>query len=138
MTREVDDRRDLPSGELLDHVPERKNDAVDELGFLVERKSRRLASPGGRLPYDPRRRGVWMLGKVWVIVAHCNHDPGVYRQRAPGTNVLDARTGHGRRGEGFVDCRKDSAWDGRFWFSGSVPVLVIHADAVSVLDVRAS
>lgn len=79
-----------------------------------------------------------MLGKVWIIVAHCNHDSGVDRQRVPGTNVLDVRTGHGRRGEGFVDCREDSAWDRWLGLSGSVPVLVIHADAVSVLDMRAS
>jgi len=79
-----------------------------------------------------------MLGKVWVIVAHCNHDSRVDRQCVPGTNVLDVRTGHGRRVEGFVDCREDPAWDCKFGFSGPVPVLVIHADAVSVLDMRTS
>ena len=78
-----------------------------------------------------------MLGKVRVIVAHCNHDSGVDRQRIPWTSILDVRTGYGRRGEGFVDCREDSAWDRRFGFSGSVPVLVVHTGAVSVLDVRA-
>ena len=75
-----------------------------------------------------------MLGKVWVIVAHCNHNSGVDRQRIPWTNVLDVRTDYGRRGEGFVDCREYSTWDRQFGFSGSVPVLVVHAGAVSVLE----
>ena len=79
-----------------------------------------------------------MLGKVWVIVAYCNYDSGVDRQCVPWATVLDVRTGYGRRGDGFVDCREGSAWDRRFGFSGSVPVLVVHAGAVSVLDMRAS
>jgi hypothetical protein len=79
-----------------------------------------------------------MLGKVRVIVAHCNHDSGVDRQCVPWTNVLGVRTDYGRWGEGFVDCREDSARDRWFWLSGSVPVLVVYAGAVSVLDVRAS
>ena len=51
---------------------------------------------------------------------------------------MGVRTGYGCRGEGFVDGWKDSAWDCRFWFPRSVPVLVVHAAAVSVLDVRES
>ena len=79
-----------------------------------------------------------MLSKVWVIVAHGNHDPRVERERTPWTGILDVRTGYGCRGEGFVDCWEDSSWDRLFGFSGSVPVLVVHAGTVSVLDVRES
>jgi hypothetical protein len=75
-----------------------------------------------------------MLGKVLIIVAHSNHDSGVDRQSAPRINVLDVRTSYGGRGEGFVDCWEDPTRDGQFGFSGSVPVLVIHAGAMSVLD----
>jgi len=49
---------------------------------------------------------------------------------------MDVRTGYGYRGEGFVDCWEDSTWGCRFWLSRSVPVLVVHAGAVSVLDMR--
>jgi len=79
-----------------------------------------------------------MLGKVWVIVAHSNHDPGIDRQRIPWTDFLDVRAGYGYRGEGFVDCWEGPAWDRRFGSSGSMPVLVVHAGAVSVLDIRES
>lgn len=77
-----------------------------------------------------------MLGKIWIIVAHSNHDSRVYRQRIPWADILDVRTGYGRRREGFVDCWEGSSWDCRFGFSGPVPVLVVNAGAVSVLDVN--
>ena len=76
-----------------------------------------------------------MLGKVGIVVAHGNHDTGVDRQRVSWADVLGVRTGYGRRGEGFVDGWEDSAWDRWFWFSRPVPVLVVHAGAMSVLDV---
>ena len=77
-----------------------------------------------------------MLGEIWIIVAYSNDDPGVYRQRTPWILIMDVRTGHGYRREGFVDCWEYSAWDCRFWLSRSMPVLVVDAGAVSVLDMR--
>ena len=74
-----------------------------------------------------------MLSKVGVIVAHSNYDSGADRQRIPWTDVLDVRTGYGRRGEGSVDSWEESTWDRRFGFSRPVPVLVVHAGAVSIL-----
>lgn len=79
-----------------------------------------------------------MLGKVGIIVAHSNHESGVDRQRTPRTGILDVRTGYGCRRQGFIDCWKDSTRSCRFGFSRSVPVLVVHASAVSVLDMRES
>jgi len=76
-----------------------------------------------------------VLGKVGVIAAHSNHDSGAGRQRTLWTVVLDVSTGYGYWGEGFVDGWEDSTWDCRFGLSRSVPVLVVHAGAVSVLDV---
>jgi len=37
-------------GEFLYHIPQRKNDAIDEFSFLVERKVRRLTSSAWRWP----------------------------------------------------------------------------------------
>lgn len=132
----MDNRRDVLSRELLDHVPEGKNDTVDELGFLVERKTRGLASPSGGLPSDPRLRAR-VLDKVWIIVVHGDHNSGVERQRVQRTDVLDVGTGYGRRGEGFVDRREGTTWSCWFGLPGSVPILVVHAGAVSVLDTGA-
>jgi len=130
----ADNRLNLLSRELLDHVPEREDNTIHEFSFLVERETRRLAAPGRRLPSDPRWRGVGVLGEIWVIVVHSNHDPGVNRQCTPWADILDVRTSYSCRGERFVDCREDSTWDCWFGFSRPVPVLVVHAGAVSVLD----
>lgn len=75
-----------------------------------------------------------MLGKVWIVVGHCDYDSGVDRQCISRIVTLDIRAGYDCRGEGFVDCWKDSTWDCWLRFSGSVPVLVVHTGAVSVLD----
>lgn len=79
-----------------------------------------------------------MLSEVRIIVAHSDHDSGADRQRIPRACFLDVGTGYGRRGEGFIDCWKNSARHRCFGFPSPVPVLVIHACAVSVLDVRES
>jgi len=76
-----------------------------------------------------------MLHEVRVIIAHGNHNSRINGQSIPWIGVLDVRTGYSRRGKGSVDCWQYPAWDCRLGFSRSVPVLVIHAGAVSVLDV---
>ena len=55
LAEDVHERWDLLPGELFDHVPQRKNDTVNELGFLVERKTGGLASPARRLPSSSSR-----------------------------------------------------------------------------------
>ena len=77
-----------------------------------------------------------MLDEVRIVLAHGDHHSRVCRERVPWAEILDVGTGRdgGRRGEGFVDRWEDPAWDCEFGFFGSVPVLVVHASAVSVLE----
>lgn len=75
-----------------------------------------------------------MLGKVWIIVAHGDHDSGVGGERVPWTVVLDVGAGYDCWGEGFVDGGEDAARDGGLGLSGSMPVLVVDTGAVSVPD----
>ena len=76
-----------------------------------------------------------MLSKVWIVVAHSDHDSGGGGQSIPWNVVLDVRAGYDGWGEGFVDGGEDPARDGWLGLSGSMPVLVVDACAVSILDV---
>ena len=113
--------------ELLDHVAEGEDDAVDELGLLVERqRGRRWRGQRGDGARGLREEGRVRAAAGRVLVVDGDDDARGDDRVARAVEGVRARAGE----DGRVDGGEQAALDGRLWTHGSVPVVVVDAGAV--------